>query len=112
MDIGNQDVIRQLIEMDKHARSVVEEAKVKRRESERTLDDEKAGLEREITQRAQTRIEKIKAQTVEEALRRKQKIEAEGESAMRKLAQNYESNHAAWEDALFARCVENTVSTN
>lgn len=106
MEANKQDIIRQLIEMDKKARAMVEDAQKQRRHAELELAQTKARLEKEIIERAQSRIEKIKTDTTNEAQARKQEIEAEGKRAMQQLAQTFEANHKAWEDALFARCTE------
>ncbi len=106
MEADRQDIIRQLVEMDKHARTMVEDAQSQRRRAELELAEAQAKLESDIIERAQTRIQKIKAQTTSEAERRKQEIETEGKRAMQQLIESYEANHQKWEDALFVRCTE------
>ncbi len=106
MEANRQDIIRQLIEMDKHARTMVEDAQSQRRRAELELAEAQAKLESDIIERAQTRIQKIKTETTNEAQRRRQEIETEGKRAMQQLVENYESNHQTWEDALFSRCTE------
>lgn len=106
MEANKQDVIRQLVEMDKHARTMVEDAQSQRRRAELELAQTQAKLEKDIIERAQTRIQKIKSETTNEAERRRQEIETEGKRAMQQLIESYEASHQKWEDALFARCTE------
>ncbi len=106
MQANKQDIIRQLIEMDRHAREMVEDAQTQRRHAELELAATKTRLETEIIERAQHRIDKIKTETTNEAERQKQAIETEGKRRMQQLTENFENNHTAWEDALFARCTE------
>lgn len=106
METSEVSVIQQLIDMDKNARRLVEEAEMERRRTELALAGEKTKLESDIMTKAQSRIEKIKTQTNDESQRETHSIEDEGRQMLMHLEQSFAANRQQWEDALFARCIE------
>ncbi len=106
MELNDPHIIRKLIDMDKNARKLVEDAEQERRRAEISLATEKSHIETDIMSRAQHRIEKIKNQTGDEKQREARSIEDEGRELLSKLDEAFYNNHEKWEDSLYARCVE------
>lgn len=105
METNDVSIIRQLLDMDKKARQMVEDAEEERLRAEAALVDEKARVEAEILTQAQNRIVKLKNQTADETFREASSIAEEGQQLMRRLEASYAEHHVQWEDELFARCI-------
>lgn len=105
METNDLNIIRQLLDMDKKARILVENAEEERQKAESDLADEKARVEAEILTKAQNRIVKLKNQTADETSKEANSIEEEGRQMMQRLEANYAEHHVQWEDELFKRCV-------
>ena len=98
-------IIKQLIDMDRAARQIVEEAEAEKQKSDKLIAEEKARVEQEIMERAKRRIETMKSQNVDEANKEAISIEEEGRRLMAGLQNNYDENHEKWENAIYERVV-------
>ncbi len=105
METSDVNIIRQLLEMDKKARTMVEDAEQEKRKAEAALVAEKARVEADILAKAKNRISRLKNQSADETDKEARQIEDEGRQMMQRLEADFAEHHAQWEDELFARCI-------
>ena len=105
METVEVNIIKQLIDMDKRARKMVENAEQEKRKAELDLVSQKTQVELEIMAKAQNRIQRMKSQSTNETVKETTSIEDEGKQMMQRLETVFNENHQKWEDDLFARCI-------
>ncbi len=98
-------ILGQLVDVDRKARAVVEEA-------EEYLETTMANMEREVeaykesyTERAVHRIGIVRDQEGAVSQKATQDIAARYAQLMENLEQTYEERHVQWEEELFNKCI-------
>jgi len=100
-----QDMIKRIVEMDKHARELTDEAKRLKVGSEDRIAVKKQELRRSYEDKANERLELIKqaeAKTAEDELKLIIKKQSEIE---KKLDDMYVQNRDVWVDAIVSRVI-------
>ncbi len=101
-----EKVIKQLIAIDRKASAVVEQAKAEFDLAKQSLGDDKSKMTEEYLQKAQGRIEKLKAENEQAADRIAVSIEQRYQKALEEINTAVEQNRAAWVQQITARCLE------
>lgn len=103
--MDRNEVIRRIIEADKQARTVPEKA----REELAALDDElnarREEMRKDYYDRAEKRIEKVRATEAEYADSQIAKIDADLKREIERIERDAESRRDAWADELFLRAI-------
>lgn len=103
--MDRNEVIRRIIEADKQARTVPEKA----REELAALDDElnirREEMRKDYYDRAEKRIEKVRAAETEYADSQIAKIDADLGREIKRIEREAESRRDAWADELFRRTI-------
>lgn len=98
-------VVGKLLDVDRRARQLLDDAKQYYEKTIEELDREKEAIREKYAEKAAAHIADVRhAETaaVEEAVA---KITADSAEKTRRLNETFEKNHAAWENELFERCV-------
>ena len=100
-----QDIIQKIIEIDKNAQKMTEEARQSRLEAEKAVHAEMDKLRSEYLERAHARIRKTQA--TEEAFQMEalKEIERKHNVTADSLRGMYEQNREKWVDQLFNRVI-------
>lgn len=100
-----QDIIKKIIEIDRNAQKMTEEALALKSEAESAIEKDKSALREQYIARAKKRIE-ITARTeesfLEEAL---DDINKKYSSAAAQLKSKYDNNHSQWAEEIYKRVI-------
>lgn len=100
------EVITKLNEIEEKANSIIEEAKNKKTQMEEQLRQEKDEIDVRFAEMENVRMEGLKAQLEKEAGEQISKMQAQNESAIAGLRENYEKNRENMADEIFRKIIE------
>lgn len=99
------NVIKQLIEIDAYARSIMQELEKDKIEEKKKIDKEVVEYKNSYMDRAKIQIEKVRDFELEQSKEQYQKISAKNKSIRDHLINTYNENHEKWENEIFNRIV-------
>ncbi len=100
-----EDIINRLIEVDKQARTMLEQAEAYRKQldgsREKALEEYRANL----LERAERRLQMVQEQEAKASEEAKQTSAQSYEALLVRLDETYRHNHVQWEETIFQRCI-------
>lgn len=100
-----QSMIRKIIEMDKEARRLTDEARERREGSARAIERKKSEVSENFLTLARQRVEIIRKAEMNDAAEQWSEMEAQYAQVSQRLSDRYEQNGAQWIDAICARVI-------
>lgn len=100
-----QDIIKKIIEVDRMAQKMTDDALALKGEAEKSIENDKKALREKYIQRARKRIE-VTAATEEKFLEESlDEIKNKYSGIAANLQENYEQNHAKWAGEIYKRVI-------
>lgn len=102
-------MVNKLLDVDRQARQLLDEAKQYYEKTIEEIDREKEEIRQRYTERATGRVERVRQSetaNLEEAI---SKIKAGTAEKYRRMEALYDARHTQWEEALFLRCIRKAV---
>ncbi|CDZ24457.1 hypothetical protein CCDG5_1343 [[Clostridium] cellulosi] len=100
-----QDIIKKIIEIDKTAQKMTNDALALKEQIKSSIEQDKKDLRDKYIQRARRRIE-VTAQTEEKFLQEAlDEIKARYDGISTKLKEQYELNHERWAEEIYKRVI-------
>jgi len=96
-----EEVIKQIIEIEKKAKQLIESANEEKIKKEKLLDQNLKELEKDIMERANGKVVQIRKREIEEAHNEADNILNQCEQRLKKLEDYYNENHEKWCTELF-----------
>lgn len=98
------EIIKEIIEIDKQASAKLEEAnRIKDEVLKKQLERENEELRKKMRERAQKHLDEVRRTEQEYANEKCAEIEANKQKAFSALKKVYDENHQTWEDDLYSR---------
>lgn len=98
-------VLNSLIDVDKQARKIVDDAKSYQETVSAEIEQEKKKYAEAYQSRAQARIEKVKKEEESKSSEEKDVLQQNYTSLIQKMDALYDEKHLQWEEQLFALCI-------
>ena len=99
------EIIKNLIEIDKQARNMVEDAENYRADVLAKLDQEVAEFKEAYVQRAEQRIGLVREEETRVSGRAEMTAREQVNTMEEDLKKVYETNHTQWEESIYKRCI-------
>lgn len=99
-------MIRKIIEQDKEARRLTDEAKARREGSARAIEQKKAEVSENFLTMARKRVDTIRTAEMRDAAEQWAVIEARYSGISRRLSDTYMENGQRWVDEICARVID------
>ncbi len=100
-----EDMISKIIEMDKKARDLTDQAQKSKVDFEKNIIEKKEQIKNDYLNRAKERIEINKHTAQKQADEQLKKIEEKNSAVIQKLDSSYKENGNKWVDQIVARVV-------
>ena len=105
-----ENMVSELIEMDKRAQATVKEAEEKRDEMKTAIAKEKEELRQSYLEHAQSRVNKMKQASDNEYAERSAEIDESFRTAAQLLEQAFTAKREEWVKEITARCKRTELS--
>ena len=96
-----EDMIKQILDMEKKAHDIVEEAREKQTHLDEDVESAVRELKQEWTAKMNKKIETLRAQEAKIVQEKLTQIESNTQLQLNKLEQLYQENEKKWVDMLF-----------
>lgn len=99
-------VIQMLVECDKKARDLVQQAKQQRQEELDHLSDHKYAIAAQYNKKATSRLEMMRSQMEQEKTEQITQVKKQCDAQLAQLKETYEANKDRWVDEIVRRCID------
>lgn len=100
-----QDSIRELVQMDRAARSRMEQIHREGEEARRKIQENRGQVYEQYLEKAQKRVHKIQEATQEQEAALEAQADAEYREAKQSLDRCFQDNRERWVEEIYRRCV-------
>ncbi len=107
-----ENLLKQLIELDRRARSLVDEAKRQEAQSRQHLEELRSHSHADSAKLAAEQLEALRAQFQGAAERQIQNEQAQYQQTLNNLRQRFHENREAWLGNIVSACIGESVPTD